>query len=38
MTMPWAYYFGMDATIDQKVEGMARFRDDVMAPLEKLGS
>ncbi|MCW2764997.1 MAG: rutA 1 [Nocardioides sp.] len=36
MTMPWAYYFGLSANIDQKDEGMARFRDEVMAPLEKL--
>jgi probable F420-dependent oxidoreductase len=36
MTMPWAYYFGLDASIEQKVEGMARFRDDLMTPLEKL--
>lgn len=33
MTMPWAYYFGMDATIEQKVEGMQRFAADVIEPL-----
>ena len=24
-TAPWAYYHGMDATLDQKIEGMERF-------------
>ena len=33
MTMPWIYYFGRDATIDQKIEGMTRFADDVIRPL-----
>ena len=32
-TAPWAYYFGMDATLDQKLEGMERFAQDVMATL-----
>ena len=22
MTMPWMYYFGTDATLEQKLEGM----------------
>ena len=33
MTMPWMYYFGRDATIEQKIEGMTRFADDVIRPL-----
>lgn len=33
MTMPWLYYFGFRATLEQKIEGMARFRDDVLVPL-----
>lgn len=30
MTMPWLYYYGPDATIDQKVDGIRRFREDVI--------
>ncbi len=30
MTMPWMYYYGPDATIDQKVDGIRRFREDVI--------
>ena len=33
MTMPWMYYSGRDATIEQKLEGMERFADDVIRPL-----
>jgi len=32
MTQPWMYYFGRKASLDQKIEGMRRFRDDVMLP------
>ena len=32
MTMPWMYYFGFKATLEQKIEGMARFAADVIAP------
>ena len=32
-TMPWAYYHGVDATLEQKLEGMERFATDVIAPL-----
>lgn len=35
MTMPWAYYFGMDATIEQKLEGMTRFAETVIDPLRQ---
>jgi probable F420-dependent oxidoreductase len=30
MTMPWLYYYGADATLDQKIEGIRRFREDVI--------
>ena len=33
MTMPWMYYSGREATIDQKIECMTRFADDVIRPL-----
>lgn len=33
LTMPWVYHSGFDATLDQKVDGMARFAEEVMAPL-----
>lgn len=33
MTQPWLYYCGRRATLEQKLEGMARFRDDVLLPL-----
>ena len=33
MTMPWAYYHGLDATLEQKLDGMERFAADVLAPL-----
>ncbi|WP_372735781.1 TIGR03619 family F420-dependent LLM class oxidoreductase [Nocardioides sp.] len=33
MTMPWAYYFGMEATLEQKLEGMTRFAETVIDPL-----
>ena len=33
MTMPWLYYSGFEATLDQKIEGMERFAEDVLTPL-----
>jgi probable F420-dependent oxidoreductase len=33
MTMPWMYYYGTDATLAQKLEGLERFADEVIAPL-----
>ncbi|HEX2895354.1 MAG TPA: TIGR03619 family F420-dependent LLM class oxidoreductase [Marmoricola sp.] len=30
MTMPWMYYFGFNATLEQKIEGMRRFAEDVL--------
>ena len=32
-TMPWAYYYGLDATLEQKLEAMERFAADVLVPL-----
>ena len=37
MTMPWMYYSGPDASLEEKIEGMTRFADDVIAPLGLLG-
>jgi probable F420-dependent oxidoreductase len=34
MTMPWAYYGPLDAPLEQKVDGMRQFHDDVMRPLQ----
>ena len=31
-TMPWAYYSGLDASLEQKLDGMHRFAEDVMLP------
>jgi hypothetical protein len=32
--MPWAYYHGLDASLEQKLDGIQRFAEDV---LERLG-
>jgi hypothetical protein len=32
-TMPWAYYFGTDCSLEQRLEGLDRFHADVIAPL-----
>ncbi|MGB0098680.1 MAG: TIGR03619 family F420-dependent LLM class oxidoreductase [Nocardioides sp.] len=32
-TMPWAYYHGLDCTVEQKVDGLERFARDVIGPL-----
>jgi probable F420-dependent oxidoreductase len=34
-TMPWAYYHGVDATLEQKLDGMERFASDVIGPLDE---
>ena len=36
LTMPWAFYFGFDATLDQKIEGLARYHEDIIAPVDNL--
>ena len=33
MTAPWRYYFGRRANLEQKIEGMHRFHDDVLVHL-----
>lgn len=33
MTMPWAYYVGMEATLEQKLDAMERFAADVIGRL-----
>jgi probable F420-dependent oxidoreductase len=38
MTVPWAYYYGRNATLEQKIEGLHRFREDVMVPLGSVGA
>lgn len=32
-TMPWAYYHGLDATLEQKVDALERFARDVLTPV-----
>lgn len=32
-TMPWAYYHGLEVTLEQKVDGMRRFAADIIEPL-----
>jgi alkanesulfonate monooxygenase SsuD/methylene tetrahydromethanopterin reductase-like flavin-dependent oxidoreductase (luciferase family) len=32
-TMPWAYYHGLDASLEQKLDGIRRFAEDVIRPL-----
>jgi probable F420-dependent oxidoreductase len=33
-TMPWAYYHGLECTLEQKLDGIGRFAEDVLRPLE----
>ena len=33
LTMPWAYYGGFRLPLQEKLDGMKRFADDVMGPL-----
>ncbi len=33
LTMPWAYYSGFDADLDQKIDGMTRYVHDIIEPL-----
>lgn len=33
MTQPWLYYHGRRTSLDQKIDGLARFADDVLKPL-----
>lgn len=36
MTMPWMYYYRQDAPLEQKLDGIARFGADVIAPTRAL--
>ena len=36
-TMPWAYYHGLDASLEQKLDGIRRFAEDVIVPLRTRG-
>ena len=33
LTMPWVFYHGMTDDLDQKVDGIHRFSDDVIAKM-----
>lgn len=33
MTMPWAYYHGLEVDLEQKLDGLERFAADVLVPL-----
>jgi probable F420-dependent oxidoreductase len=33
MTQPWMYYHGRRATLEQKIDGLERFAEDVLRPL-----
>ncbi|QXC62803.1 TIGR03619 family F420-dependent LLM class oxidoreductase [Aquihabitans sp. G128] len=33
LTMPWAFYGGFDISLQQKIDGLHRFADDIMAKL-----
>jgi probable F420-dependent oxidoreductase len=35
MTMPWAYYHGLEADLEQKIDGIRRFADKVITPLQQ---
>jgi len=32
-TMPWAYYHGLECTLEQKLDGIGRFAEDILKPL-----
>lgn len=34
-TMPWAYYYGLEATLEQKLDGVRRFAADIIEPLAR---
>lgn len=36
LTMPWVSYSGLDATLDQKIEGLHRYFEDIVAPVNDL--
>jgi alkanesulfonate monooxygenase SsuD/methylene tetrahydromethanopterin reductase-like flavin-dependent oxidoreductase (luciferase family) len=34
LTMPWSYYGGFKLSLDAKIEGLHRFREEIMDPLD----
>ncbi len=34
LTMPWAFYGGFDISLQEKIDGLHRFADDIMAKLQ----
>lgn len=34
LTMPWSYYGGFELALPEKLDGMKRFADEIMAPLQ----
>ena len=36
-TMPWAYYHGLEVSLEQKLDGIRRFAEDVIVPLRPRG-
>ncbi|MET3963299.1 putative F420-dependent oxidoreductase [Marmoricola sp. OAE513] len=34
-TMPWAYYHGLECSLEQKIDGIQRFAADILEPLKK---
>ncbi|SRX94824.1 luciferase-like protein [Nocardioides sp. JS614] [Mycobacterium shimoidei] len=34
LTMPWRFYAGADATLSEKIDGMRRFREDLVLDVE----
>lgn len=35
MTMPWAYYHGLDVDLERKLDGLERFAADVLEPVAR---
>jgi probable F420-dependent oxidoreductase len=36
LTMPWAFYTASDAPLDQKLDGLARYYEDIVVPVNDL--
>jgi probable F420-dependent oxidoreductase len=35
MSQPWRYYYGRNASIDEKIDGLHRFKEDILTPLRR---
>ena len=33
LTMPWAFYHGLTEDVDQKIDGIKRYADDIIAKM-----